>query len=101
MTIRDRSLLHRRFNPVPPSLVGRYVDIAACRLRFGKFDGFELQDVEDSYLLWALATLDMTRQERSLLVHRLQRAGRFSAFDQAPLPTRVIAQYGHSGGQTR
>jgi hypothetical protein len=94
MTPGDRALLHRRWNPVPPSLCGRYVDIAACRLRFGKFDGFELADIPDHYLLWALATLPLVRQERSLLVHRLQRAGRFSVFNQAPIRAEVIAQWG-------
>lgn len=92
MNSRDRSLLHRRWNP--SSLPGRYVDTAACRLNFGRWEGFELADVPDHYLLWVLATVNLSRQERSLLAHRLQRAGRFSVFNQAPLSSELIAQVG-------
>ena len=92
MTVRDRAILHRRWNPVPSPLFGRYVDIVACRLRFGRWDGFELADVPDPYLLWCLTTVDMSYPERSLLVHRLQRADRFSVFNQAPLPAQHRGQ---------
>jgi hypothetical protein len=70
MTIRDRALLHRRWNP-SPDLVGRYIDTAALRVRFGKYDGYELQDIPGGYLCWCLATLDLTRQERRAIQIRL------------------------------
>jgi hypothetical protein len=70
MTPRDRALLHRRWNP-SPDLVGRYVDTAALRVRFGKFDGHELQDIPGGYLRWCLGTLELTQQERRAIEIRL------------------------------
>ncbi|WP_395089425.1 hypothetical protein [Armatimonas sp.] len=70
MNIRDRALLHRRWNP-SPDLVGRYVDTAALRVRFGKYDGAELQDIPRWYLGWCLDTLYLTRQERRAVEIRL------------------------------
>ena len=70
MTLRDKSLLHRRWNP-SPDLVGRYVDAAGCRLTFGRWDGAELQDIPGWYLRWCLTTLDLTRQERRAIEIRL------------------------------
>ena len=70
MTPRDRALLHRRWNP-SPDLCGRYVDTAALRVRFGKYDGAELQDIPGEYLGWCLDTLDLTQQERRAIQIRL------------------------------
>nr|WP_309695398.1 DUF3820 family protein [Armatimonas sp.] len=79
MTIRDRATLLRRWNP-SPDLVGRYIDTAALRVRFGKYDGAELQDIPDPYLRWCLATLDLTRQERRAIQIRLHQAHFKSVF---------------------
>ena len=79
MTIRDRALLHRRFNP-SPDLCGRYVDTAALRARFGKYDGAELQDIPERYLLWVLATLRLTQQEQRAIEIRLHQTPHKSVF---------------------
>jgi hypothetical protein len=79
MTIRDRALYHRRWNP-SPDFCGRYVDAAALRLCFGKFDGSELQDVPDWYLLWCLTTLDLIHQERRAIEIRLHQTPNKSVF---------------------
>ena len=79
MTARDRALLHRRWNP-SPDLCGRYVDTAALRLRFGKHDGAELQDVPNWYLHWCLATLNLTTSERRTIEIRLHKAPFKSTF---------------------
>jgi Putative quorum-sensing-regulated virulence factor len=79
MTIRDKALLHRRWNP-SPGLVGRYVDTAALRVRFGKYDGYELQDIPERYLLWCLGTLCLTQQERRAIQIRLHQAPFKSVF---------------------
>jgi hypothetical protein len=70
MMIRDKALLHRRWNP-STDLVGRYIDTAALRVRFGKYDGAELQEIPGEYLRWCLDTLDLTRQERRAIQIRL------------------------------
>ena len=79
MTLRDKALLHRRFNP-SPDLIGRYIDTAALRARFGKYDGYELQDIPDWYLRWCLATLNLTRQEQRAIEIRLAQAPSKSVF---------------------
>lgn len=67
--IRTRALLHRRRNPSP--LVGRYIDTASLRARFGKYDGAELQDIPGRYLRWCLHTLDLSQQEYRAIEIRL------------------------------
>ena len=79
MKIRDRSLLHRRWNP-SPDLVGRYIDTAALRVRFGKYDGAELQDIPERYLLWCLERIDFTPQERRAIQIRLAQESFKSSF---------------------
>lgn len=79
MTIRDKALLHRRWNP-SPDLCGRYVDTAALRSRFGRYDGAELQDIPERYCLWMLTTLDLTRQEHRAVEIRLHQTPHKSVF---------------------
>lgn len=78
MTIRDKALLHRRWNP--SRLAGRYVDAAGCRLTFGRWDGAELQDVPSGYLRWCLNTLDLSDYERRVIEVRLSQEPFKSSF---------------------
>ncbi len=86
MTIRDRALLHRRFNP-SPDLCGRYIDTAALRARFGKYDGYELQDIPDWYLRWCLKKIDFDSHERRAVKIRLHQTPFKSVF----LPSDPLA----------
>jgi Putative quorum-sensing-regulated virulence factor len=79
MTIRDKALLHRRWNP-SPDLCGRYIDTAALRARFGRYDGAELQDIPERYLLWCLSELRLTTQERRAIELRLYQTPSKSIF---------------------
>ena len=80
MSLRDKSLLHRRWNP-SPDLVGRFVDTVSLRARFGKYDGAELQDIPGWYLRWCMRTLDLTRQERRAIEIRLAQEPFKSTFE--------------------